>query len=156
MNNSEAYIIEQYESIIEDKGYTFVDVEYHYSNKNARLTLFIERLDGAPVNIDDCEFVSRFLEPYFDEDTTGFLQKKYNLEVSSPGIERPLKRPKDFKRFKGSFVVVKTYQAVDKQKKFIGKLIDSNEDGFDLKFDDGHTMHFSYDQVSKTHLYIEF
>ncbi|HID69433.1 MAG TPA: hypothetical protein EYP35_02985 [Desulfobacterales bacterium] len=76
----------------------------------------------------------------------------FNLEVSSPGLERPLRNPADFKRFKGKKARVKVRHPIGDQKVFIGLIGDSDENGFELLFEDGTNNRFLMDQVRKARL----
>lgn len=96
------------------------DVEYVREAGQWYLRLYIDK--EPAVSIDDCEAVSRALDPILDEADP--IPDSYVFEVSSAGAERQLKRPEDFQRFLGSTVEVKLYQALDGQKSFIGTLED--------------------------------
>jgi ribosome maturation factor RimP len=85
----------------------------------------VERADGRPVTVDDCIQVSRAVSPRLDADKT--IADRYTLEVSSPGIDRPLMRLKDFERFKGHMVRIDLGSPIEqqagKQKRFQGHLV---------------------------------
>ena len=81
--------------------------------------------------------------------------ESYYLEVSSPGLERPLKRPQDFLRYAGSDVVVKLYAARDGQKEFSGRLLSRDEDGVRIE-SDGAELLFPPDSIAKVHLKADF
>jgi ribosome maturation factor RimP len=101
-------LVQDLETWVEGLGYELVDVERAGTAKRPILRLRIDRPDSAPgagVSLDDCARVSRALEVHLDvrED----LADTYVLEVSSPGVERPLVRPRDWRRFAGSEVALK-------------------------------------------------
>ncbi|TWB36849.1 ribosome maturation factor RimP [Nitrospirillum pindoramense] len=104
---------------VEAMGYDLVRV---LLTGNARPTLQImaERLDGAAMTVDDCAEISRAVSALLDVEDP--IEVAYTLEVSSPGIDRPLTRLKDFERFAGFEVRVETSQPVDDRRRFIGML----------------------------------
>ena len=92
---------------VADLGYELVDVRWGGSGQRPLLKLRIDRPDSEPrsgVGVDDCATVSRALEPWLDAHEA--LSRRYVLEVSSPGVERPLVRQRDFDRFRGERVAV--------------------------------------------------
>ena len=89
---------------------------------------------GRGINIDDCVLISRALEEKLDAED--FISDAYILEVSSPGLGRPLKKEKDFKRSIGKAVECKLYKAIDKQKEFEGVLKDFTEDTVTIEIDE--------------------
>ncbi|ASG21713.1 ribosome maturation factor RimP [Nitrospirillum viridazoti] len=104
---------------VEAMGYDLVRVSL---TGNARPTLQImaERVDGAAMTVDDCAEISRAVSALLDVEDP--IDVAYTLEVSSPGIDRPLTRPKDFERYAGFEVRVETSQPVDDRRRFIGML----------------------------------
>ena len=104
--------------VIEDLGFELVDIQYTKEGPNWFLRIFIDRPEG--IDLDHCEFVSRKVEIILD--AKDFIKESYVLEVSSPGIERPLKHEKDFKRFAGELIAVNTYAPVNGKKSFEGVL----------------------------------
>ena len=107
------------EPIAEELGLMIYDVEFKKEGPDYYLRVFIDKEDGY-ITIDDCEAVSRPLSDKLDEEDP--IDKAYYLEVSSPGLERVLKKQRDFDRFLESKVLVKLYQAIDGAKKFEGIL----------------------------------
>jgi ribosome maturation factor RimP len=96
------------EGRISDLGYELVDVRWGGSSRRPLLRLRIDRPDSTPgtgVTVEDCAIVSRGLESWLDEHER--LSERYTLEVSSPGVDRPLVRPGDFERFRGEMIAVK-------------------------------------------------
>ncbi len=88
-------------------GYELVDLRVGGSKSRPVLDVRIDRLDGAKVQVGDCERASRALEVRLDQDP-GLISGRYVLEVSSPGVERPLKTLKDWRRFAGRRATVKS------------------------------------------------
>lgn len=116
---------------VEDLGYELVDFRWGGSGKKPLLRLRIDRPDSSPghgVTVDDCASVSRALEPWLDGQED--LSRSYVLEVSSPGVERPLVRDRDFDRFRGERVVVKGHEVLHgESKRLDGELIGLKQDG---------------------------
>ncbi|QKY69059.1 ribosome maturation factor RimP [Lentibacillus sp. CBA3610] len=106
------------EPILREKGLELVDVEYVKEGKNWFLRVFIDK-DGG-VEIDECGIVSEQLGEKLDQ--VDPIKGTYFLEVSSPGVERPLKTKEDFKKHVGSNVYVKLYEPINGEKEYEGLL----------------------------------
>ncbi len=118
--------------IIEENNFELVDVEYVKEGADYYLRVYADKEGG--INIDDCVLISRALEAKLDE--ADKIDDAYILEVSSPGLTRPLKKEKDFKRSIGKMVEVKLYKAINKVKEFEGILEEYTDDTITLKFED--------------------
>ena len=127
--------------IIEEGNFELVDVEYVKEGSNFYLRVFADKEGG--INIDDCVLISRALEVKLDEED--FIPDAYILEVSSPGLGRPLKKEKDFKRSIGKDVDIKLFKAVDQQKEFTGVLKDYTADEIVLDIDGEEKRFFRKD-----------
>jgi ribosome maturation factor RimP len=136
--------------IIQNK-YELVDVEYKKEGSNWYLRVYIDK-DGG-VSLDDCQFVSEYLSSKLDEIDP--LQNSYILEVSSPGIDRPLKSARDFEKFKGYLVEISLYTAIDKKKKFVGELMGLFDDKI-LILENGIQREFNIKDVSLIKPVIKF
>ena len=110
--------------IVEAKGFELVDVEWVKEGANWYLRAYIDKPGG--IAVDDCEVISRALSDKLDEED--YIEDSYILEVSSPGLGRPLKKDKDFQRSIGKEIEVRTFRAIDKQKEFTGILKEFNKD----------------------------
>jgi len=118
--------------IVQGLGYELVEVEYAKKVDGMNLTITIDKENG--VNIDDCEIVHKAIDEPLDAlDPTG--GSTYTLNVSSPGIDRPVKTERDFVRSKGKCVEVTLYASMLKKKKFVGTLIDFNETSITIEID---------------------
>lgn len=104
--------------ILEEKALELVDVEYVKEAGTWYLRCYIDKPGG--VTIQDCEAVSRLFSDRLDEED--FIEESYIMEMSSPGLDRPLKKDKDFERCLGKDVEVHTFAPIEKQKMFIGVL----------------------------------
>jgi len=110
--------------LILQEGLELVDVEYQKDGPNWFLRIFIDKPGG--VKLDDCEMVSNLVSSVLDR--ADIIPQKYYLEVSSPGVERPLKKPEDFERFRGSKITVRTKSKIQGSKNFQGILAGYEED----------------------------
>lgn len=104
--------------LVDAHGFELVDVEYVKEGGSWYLRAYIDKPGG--IAVDDCEVISRALSDLLDEHD--FIEDSYILEVSSPGLGRPLKKEKDFVRSQGELVEVRTYRAIQHQKEFTGIL----------------------------------
>lgn len=133
-----------------------IDIELDYIELNqmrgkALLRVFIDKEGG--VNIDDCERVSREVEAILDVEDP--IPCSYVLEVSSPGLDRPLHGPGDFKRFAGRNVRVVTLQPVDKQSFFTGIIAAAGDSGIELLLPQDRQVTIAYENISKARLEVE-
>lgn len=125
---------------VEDAGYDLVRVVFAGKNL-ATLQIMIDRLDGRAITVDDCADVSRMVSALLDVEDP--VPGAYTLEVSSPGIDRPLVRESDFDRFAGFEAKVEMDQPVMGQRRFTGRL--AGIDGGDVKMlCDGEDMRLPY------------
>ena len=115
--------------IFQELSLELVDIEYVKEGKNWYLRVYIDKDTG--VDIEDCGLVSERLSEKLDE--VDPIPHNYFLEVSSPGAERPLKKEKDFEKAIGKNVFIKTYEPIDGEKSFEGKLLEF--DGQHLKIE---------------------
>ena len=106
--------------ILEANGFELVDVEFVKEGSSRYLRAYIDKPGG--ITIDDCELVSRSLSDVLDE--KDFIEEAYILEVSSPGLGRPLKKERDFARSIGEEVEIRCFRQVDGEKEFTGILTD--------------------------------
>lgn len=138
--------------IVERVGCELVDVEYVKEGNAWFLRVFIDRPGG--VTLDDCENVSRPLNEKLDE--LDPISHNFYLEVSSPGLERPLKKPKDFVRAMGSPVEIRLFKAVNGSKKYEGELLAYDGESLSIKTGNEETLHFKMEQVSKVKKVFKF
>lgn len=116
------------ESAITELGYDLVDVEYKKEGKDWYLRFFIDRRGG--IAIEDCEAVTHAIDPIVDSelDVPGY----YLMEVSSPGLDRPLKTTSDLRRYLGKEVEVSLYAPVDGQRKISGYIQSADDEALTL------------------------
>ena len=137
--------------IVESNGFELVDVEYDKDAGNWYLRGYIDKPGGITVN--DCETVSRAFSDRLDEDD--FIEDSYIMEISSPGLDRPLKKEKDFARSIGKLVEIRTYRPIEKQKEFCGELTayDNNSVTID---EEGTPRTFDKKDIALVRLAIDF
>ena len=124
----EKFITELINPILEDTGISLVDVEY-VREKDWYLRIFIDKPEGG--EIDDCQFVSEKLAEVLDEKDP--IKDKYYLEVSSPGIDRPLKKDKDYTANYGKKVDIQFYSPFEGNKELTGTLLSHTETDIEIK-----------------------
>ncbi len=135
----EEIVTELVAPIAEKHSYELVDVEFVKEGANWYLRVYIDKPEG--IGIDDCQAVSEELSDRLDE--TDPIVQSYFLEVSSPGLERPLKKPSDFEKYRGELVEVSLYSPLNGKKTYEGVLLGlkdgriciSQEKAGDLEFD---------------------
>ena len=137
--------------IIENEGFEFVDVEYVKEAGEWYLSLYIDKEGG--ITIDDCENVSRKFSDALDK--ADFIDEAYVMEVSSPGLLRPLKKDRDFQRNIGKPVEIKTFKPIDGEKEFVGELEAFTADEITINTDDKR-MNIARKDISLIRQYIEF
>ena len=114
--------------IIEDLGYELYDVVYEKEGKDYYLRIFIDK-DGG-IDLNDCETVNNAINDILDE--ADYIKDQYFLEVSSPGLERTLRKKEHFMKQIGNEIMVKLYRPIDKKKEFSGTLTCYNDDSIGL------------------------
>ncbi len=151
---------EQYEArveawitpVLEQHQFELVDVEYVREVGVWYLRCYIDKEGG--ITVDDCEVISRLLGEWLDKED--FIEDSYILEVSSPGLGRPLKKEKDFARSIGKDVEIRLYKAIDKQKKFTGTLTSYDADSVTLTMEDGSERTFEKSGIALIRLAFDF
>ena len=140
------------EPVVQAHGCTLWDVEYVREGGEWFLRLYIDK-DGG-VTIDDCEALHRAIDAPLDE--LDPIDCSYTLNVSSPGIDRPLKTPRDYKRNLDKKISVKLYVPRDGKKTYQGTLINYTDDTFTIVTDKGVQLTFDKKDAAKVEPIIEF
>lgn len=143
--------------ILDSMGLELVDIEFGRVGRDAVLRLFIDK-DGG-VMLDDCAGFSRELSLILDVDDV--IAGNYTLEVSSPGLDRPLKKPADYERFTGRLIKVRTYEPFlddsgNKRKTFLGKLEGLADGIVRMTLTEGQTAAIPLERIAKANLEFEF
>ncbi|WP_130863620.1 ribosome maturation factor RimP [Bacilliculturomica massiliensis] len=142
---------------LNENGYELFNVEFLKEGRDWFLRVYIEKTENGEyvsVGTDDCEAVSRFLSAELDR--LDPIEQNYYLEVSSPGMDRPLLREKDFIRFGGEIVDVSLYKALDGRKTLSGTLVGRAGGCIIIKDEKGNEVKIPEEQVSKTRLAVVF
>jgi ribosome maturation factor RimP len=143
---------ERFENEVAELGYDLRYVEWKKDGTEWYLRFFITSPNG--ISIDDCETVSRFLDPILDLEFSD-SQEGYILEVSSPGIEAPLRKERDYEEAKGMLIHVKLYQKLDGVKEFEG-ILESYDDKTITIDINGAMKQFDRELVSSARLAVQF
>ncbi|ASM69056.1 ribosome maturation factor RimP [Blautia hansenii] len=139
------------EPIVAEHDFELVDVEYVKEGSNFYLRAYIDKPEG--ITVDDCEVVSRTFSQKLDEED--FIDEAYIMEVSSPGLGRPLKKEKDYKRSMGKELEIRTYRAINKEKEFYGILKEYNERSVTIDCE-GTEMTFQKSDIALIRLAFDF
>lgn len=136
---------------IKSMGVDFWGCEYLPAGKNSTLRIFIDKENG--VTVDDCKHVSRQVSAIMDVEDP--ISSAYLLEVSSPGMDRPLMKPEHFVSYKGEELQVRTSSSVMGRKRFKGLMVGVNEEGIDVEVD-GEVYEIPYAVIDKANLVAKF
>ena len=136
------------EPVVEGMGYEVVDIEFRPHSTDGLLRIYIDKTGG--IQLEDCEAVSKQVSSVLDVEDP--IPGKFNLEVSSPGLERPLRKQQDFTRFAGETVKIKlSVPTIEGQRNFTGKLMGMQGDEVILQAD-VETHYFPLDSIDKAHI----
>ena len=158
-----AQVIDRIEKLVqpllEELGCELVDLEYQREQRGWVLRFFLDKENG--INLDDCAMASREISSLMDVEN--IISTAYSLEVSSPGIERPLKKSQDFKRFTGQLAKIKTITSIDpdttgkNRKTFVGTLSGfEGEDVLLILKNTTDAIRIPLQQIDKANLHYEF
>ena len=139
------------EPVVREEGCSLWDVEYVREAGSWYLRVYIDKEGG--VGIDDCERISRRLDPILDEADP--IPESYVFEVGSAGAERELKRPSDFAQFMGNEVEVKLYKPLDGRKAWVGELVGYEAGDVTLRVGEDERR-FTAAQVAQVRLHLSF
>ena len=133
--------------LVEDLGYEFVGLEYNSNPKHALLRIYIDHENG--VAIEDCETVSRESAALLDVKDP--IRSHYNLEVSSPGLDRPLFTPAHYRQFAGCAAQINLFAPQDGRRKFSGPILGADEDSVRME-QDGSEVALNFANIIKAKL----
>lgn len=136
------------EPILHDRGHELYDVEL----AGAKVRVLVERPEG-PVSLEDLESISRDISGALDEDDP--IPDRFELEVSSPGLERPLRQPRHYRGAVGTKVKIKTTPSTEGDRRVDGVLTDVDDDGFTVRTDTG-ARRLAYDEVERARTVFEW
>ena len=138
--------------LMKENNFELVDVEYVKEAGNWYLRAYIDKEGG--ITVDDCEAISRRLGDWLDE--KDFIEDSYILEVSSPGLGRPLKKDKDFERSIGKDVDIRLYKPLNKQKEFTGTLKAYNKETVTITQEDDNELVLNRPEIALIRLAFDF
>ena len=137
--------------VLEEIGLELVEVQFRREQSGWVLRLVIDKQEG--VSLDDCAAVSREIGQLLDIED--FIDQAYNLEVSSPGLNRPLKSMADFQRFTGRMAKIKTIEPISGEHVFVGRILQASEETIIVEVG-RREVTIPFAQVSKARLEVEF
>ena len=138
--------------LMQEHGFELVDVEYVKEGDTWYLRAYIDKEGG--ISLDDCELISRKVSDWLDKED--FIQDSYILEVSSPGLGRPLKKDKDFARSIGKDVEIPLYKALNKRKEYTGILKAYDKESVLLQMEDGSDLSLLRADIALIRLALDF
>jgi len=146
--------------ILADLGMELVELEYQKEGREWVVRIFLDKVGG--VNLDDCAIASREVGTVLEVEDV--VSEAYRLEVSSPGLDRPLKKAADFQRFVGELAKIKTFEKMDpdgrgqERKTFVGRLLGFEEGRVRIQQLDkkGGEVSFALEEIAKANLEPEF
>ena len=148
----EEVVLEQAEPIARELGFEVIDVEYLPERGGKVLRVFIDKPGG--VGVEDCRAVSERLSDLLD--VIDPVPGPYRLEVSSPGVERPLRKEADFRRFAGREVEIRTFAPVRGRRHWIGELLGLEEGKVRLRLPDGTQVELPREGISRARLHFRW
>lgn len=137
--------------VVNELNIELVDIEYKKEGSHWYLRIYIDKPGG--VTIDDCQAVSERVSDLLDQADP--IPHSYILEVSSPGLDRVLKKDSDFERYKGSKIDVSLYRPVNGKKKYTGELLELAEDKLYIR-DKDKVLSFDRSDIAVVRLAVEF
>lgn len=139
--------------ILQSMGLVLWALEFQKQGPKWLLRIYIDREPGG-VTLNDCETVSRDLSATLDVED--IIPHAYTLEVSSPGLDRALTKPEHYLRFIGSTIKIKTYQPINGEKVFRGKLLGMVENSAAVQSETGAVLEVPLSNISKASLEVDF
>lgn len=146
-----AVLNELLEPVVSGLGYELVGIEYLPQGRRSLLRIYIDQEKG--IAVEDCEAVSRQVSAVMDVEDP--IKGEYTLEVSSPGLDRPLFIEAHYKRFIGEKAKIRLHSPINGQRKFMGVLVDA-VDGKILLSVEGNTIELPLDEIEKANLVPDF
>ena len=151
------YVAEWMDAFGAENGYELSRCEFVKEGQTWYLRVYVDKLENGGygyMSSDDCEIVSRYLSKKLDEADP--IQQNYYLEVSSPGLDRPLISDKDYERFRGEIIELKLFEAMNGSKQYSGTLKDYSGGNIYLVTETGEELVIPKDKTSKVNLAVIF
>jgi ribosome maturation factor RimP len=152
MNSLETDLEKIVDPILHERGMELVDMEVVRQGRRLMVRFFVDRIDGG-ITVEECAEINCELGDVLDVED--LIEESYILEVSSPGLNRRLRKLKDFQRFIGETISVKTKERVDERKRFQGTLLTADETGISLMVE-GRPVVIPHQQIARAKLKYEF
>ena len=140
------------EPVVDGLGYEFIGIEYNAQGKHSLLRVFIDKPEG--INVDDCSAVSRQISGVMDVEDP--IHGEYNLEVSSPGLDRPLFKIEHYANFVGEKCSVRLKRLYEGRRKFKGSIVSINEDILSFDIGDNEVLEVPFKEIDKANLEPEY
>ncbi|MCC9004472.1 MAG: ribosome maturation factor RimP [Candidatus Competibacter sp.] len=135
-------------AVVEAMGYELVGVEFHARSSGALLRVYIDGENG--ITLDDCQRVSHQLGGVLDVED--LIAERYTLEISSPGLDRPLFEPRHFIRHAGSEVRIQLRELLEGRRKLIGRLLGMRDDAVVIVDSEGREWRVPLERIEKARL----
>ena len=151
------YVSDWMEEFGRENPYELSRCEFVKEGSDWYLRVYVDKLEGegyGTMSTDDCELVSRYLSDRLDKEDP--IKQNYYLEVSSPGMDRPLLTEKDFRRFMGELIEIRLYKAENGSKTVVGKLAGYDNGDITVELDKGKTMVIEAGKAAKVNLAVVF
>lgn len=140
------------QEVVSDLGYELVDIELTGNRSQQVIRVYIEKPEG--ILLADCVAVSRKLGECLDEKDV--IDNSYRLEISSPGIERPLRKIQDYERYVGRRVRIRLKGGRKRQRRIVGKIDGVDENNIRILSKDGETVSFPLTDIAKANLDVDW
>lgn len=137
--------------LIAGENYEFVDLHYRREKEGWVLRIFIDKPEG--VTLGDCTKLSEKISRYLDE--KNLIPQRYILEVSSPGLDRPLRKDSDFQKFSGSLAKINVFAPVNGQRHFLGRILGVEEKKVKLQLLGQGIVELPLENISDARLEVE-
>jgi len=152
ISNREDRLFQSLKPVVEPLGVDLIDVEIKTHGERPTVRVVIDSDDGVDSGV--CTRVSRNISPVLDVEDPGF-SGSYDLQVSSPGLERKLRRPGEFERFQGEEIEITCYEPYQDRKQWVGVLVDVRSDAVVLEIDDGSDVSIPDDKIASARLHFD-
>jgi ribosome maturation factor RimP len=151
----EELLVDALNDFVEKEGYAVVRIRVNKNKKSKQCQIMIERTDGSQINMTDCEKVNKEVVRILKEDNLKL--EDYDIEVSSPGIDKPLTRLKDYLESKEKLIKISTLYKIQNRRSFKGYLVDVNEDSIKIRLVGvGDDIVLNFNAISEAYLQYEF
>jgi len=151
-NKVETVVEELLLPIVEKENFELVDIEFKKEGPHRYLRVYIDKPEG--ISLDDCQTISHQLSEKLDQEDP--IEENYFLEVSSPGLDRPLKKQEDYVKFAGREVEIKLYEPMDNKKLIEGELLELIDTIVKVKMENGDVLDIPLEKIALTRLAIKF